>query len=120
HALGRAADRMNADARGARVEDSAKPIRAAVVEHRMALTANARPPDGRRYLADDQIDEVLDFGARHESPTSSSARIFARRRIYRGSFIDVVSHVVTIAFASSDERSVAPRVNTFAPLCSRE
>ena len=40
--------------------------------------------------------------------------------MYRGSRIDVVSHVTTIARASSGLTSVAPSVSTFAPLCSRE
>src|SRR5262249_12459469 len=71
-----------------------------------------------RELVDDDVDEAFQLGTFHRVRCSRS-RIFASRRIYRGSCIDAPSQAATILVASSALTRVAPSVKMFAPLCSR-
>src|SRR5204863_9391766 len=71
--------RVEAKARGARIDHPANAIGAAVVQHRVTL-ARARPLPGQRgrhFFGDDSL-KVTPL---HLYPRSSSARIFASLRI---------------------------------------
>ena len=123
----RPAERVDADAGGPRVDHRPQPIGTAVAQDAVARArrhGTARRRRGRRHLGHDDVDQPLQLVPGHLIGhlviCASRSRIFASRRMYRGSRIEVVSQVVTMARASSGVTSVAPSASTFAPLCSRE
>jgi hypothetical protein len=67
HAGRCASRRVQPDASGAGVENPAQAIRTAVVEHRVARAAPLRADGGRRQLADNRVDQPLQFLSRHDS-----------------------------------------------------
>src|SRR5262249_20669815 len=135
-----AAGRVDADTRRPRGEHALQPIRTARFDDGVASAADGwrlvpnrpewvrgaqcrAPSPGTgihlgRELVDDDVDEAFQLGTFHRVRCSRS-RIFASRRIYRGSCIDAPSQAATILVASSALTRVAPSVKMFAPLCSR-
>jgi hypothetical protein len=113
---------MQAETRGAGIEDTADAIRAALVEHAMT---GARPACRATrcliQLVDDQLDQPPERGgvqrALHQ-PRSSRA-IFASRPMYLASRIGVSMNRAAMRAASSLDTRVDPNVRTLAPLCSR-
>src|SRR5688500_15648881 len=112
---------MQAETRGAGVEDAPQPVRAAFEHQRMAgAPRRRRRPGGRGQLLDDDLDEPLQLGRLHQGHAARSrSRILASRRMYRASRIGVSMKASTIASASSRATSVDPSERTLAPLCCR-
>ena len=115
HAAGAAVGGVQSEARRAGIDDVLHAIGTALGGKAVTGASRRRDGPGASQLLENELDHPAIVG----HGILSSARIFARRRIYRASPIGVASHVSTIAFASSTETSVAPSARTLAPLCSR-
>jgi hypothetical protein len=81
-ALGRAARRVQAEARRAGVEHAAQPIRAALVHDRVAGAPAWRRRLRRGDFLDDDANQPLQLdGVHHERADRSRSRILASRRM---------------------------------------
>ena len=92
------------------VEHTLDTVRTAFGREAVAAAARRRYGAGTRELLDNQFNDAAIIG----HGVLSSARILARRRMYRASRIGVASQTSTMALASSGDTSVAPRVPSSA------